>query len=182
MNRRSALSYLAVALGGATVLPGCWTKEWTKESIPAHGLKISAREETLLAELVETLIPEGEQPGARSLGVDQYILTMVSDISDQQAQEEFVTGFNKFEEATKARFGKRFGDLDEVRRLEVLRTFLASEDPAEAEVKAFVSFVKGITVRGYMSSEYVMKNVLKYELIPGRFDGCFPVEKSLNPA
>jgi hypothetical protein len=178
MKRRSALAYLAVAIGGTAVLPGCW-KEWRKESLPAHKLNMSSEQEDLLAELVGIIIPESETPGARSLGVDAFILTMVSDCSDKQAQEEFVAGFPALEEATKKRFGQSFGSFDPARRTEALRSFLTTEDPAEAQVKDFVSFLKKMTVQGYMNSEYVMTNVLNYKLIPGRFEGCAPVAQSV---
>lgn len=179
MKRRNALAYLALSIGGAAVLPGCWSREWRKDSIPAHSLIISSKQETLLAELVESIIPEGEAPGARSLGVDQFILTMVSDCSDKQAQEEFTASFPKLEDAAKAKFGKAISAMDQEQRTEALRYFLTSEDPTEADAKDFVSFLKKMTVQGYMNSEYVMTNVLYYKLIPGRFDGCSPVTKTI---
>jgi hypothetical protein len=180
MKRRNALAYLALSIGGAAVLPGCWSREWRRESLPAHGLNITPQQETLLAELVETIIPEGEAPGARSLGVNEFILTMVSDCSDKQAHEEFAAGFQKLEDASQAKFGKKISALAPEQRTEALRYFLKSEDPAEAEAKAFVSFLKKMTVQGYMNSEYVMTNVLHYKHIPGRFEGCAPVTKNIS--
>lgn len=39
----------------------------------------------------------------------------------------------------------------------------------------FFKILKRRTVQGYLNSEYVMKNKLIYELVPGRYDGAVKV-------
>lgn len=68
-------------------------------------------------------------------------------------------------------FGKPFGEGDATQRTALLTQL--SQDPAQ---KDFYSLVKGLTVRGYMSSEYVMTNLTHYEYMPGRYHGCVLVQ------
>ena len=49
-----------------------------------------------------------------------------------------------------------------------------SENSAE---KSFIQLVKGLTIKGYLSSEYVMTNLRIYEYAPARYHGCVPVKK-----
>jgi hypothetical protein len=37
--------------------------------------------------------------------------------------------------------------------------------------------LKGLTIQGYMSTEYVMVNHLNYVMAPGFFNGCEPLKK-----
>jgi hypothetical protein len=37
--------------------------------------------------------------------------------------------------------------------------------------------LKGLTIRGYMTTEYVMVNHLHYVMAPGFFNGCEPLKK-----
>ena len=46
----------------------------------------------------------------------------------------------------------------------------------DGEVNDFYKTTKGLTIRGYTKSKYVMTNLLVYELVPGRFHGSFPVK------
>jgi hypothetical protein len=39
----------------------------------------------------------------------------------------------------------------------------------------FFNILKRRTIQGYKNSEYVMKNKLVYELVPGRYNGAFKI-------
>jgi hypothetical protein len=40
---------------------------------------------------------------------------------------------------------------------------------------------KALTINGYMTSKYVMTNITKYELVPGRYNGFAPVKTQHHP-
>jgi hypothetical protein len=50
------------------------------------------------------------------------------------------------------------------------------KDAGEA-VNYFYNTTRSLTLQHYMSSKYYLVNVRKFEMAPGRFNGCFPVEK-----
>ena len=55
--------------------------------------------------------------------------------------------------------------------IESLETGPRNADPARTYWQ-----LKGLIVRGYFTSEPVMKDVLKHVVMPGRFDGAAPVQ------
>lgn len=173
MQRRSAVKNIALTIGAAIVLPS-WANAWNKDSFKNNSYKISSLQENLLAEIVETIIPKTNTPGAKELNVQQFIPKMVADCYDKQAQETFAKGLQLVDVASKNSFSKTFLECDAKQRLEVLNKMAKSEIKDE---KSFIQLVKGLTIKGYLSSEYVMTNLRIYEYAPARYHGCVPVKK-----
>ena len=179
MERRSALITLAGAVGGLISLPN-WASGWTSDTVkPPHYLSLSGQSD-LLADIVETIIPATDTPGAKALNVHQFVQKMITDCFDKPAQELFAKGLSLMDELSKKSFGKAFGEGDVTQRTALLTQMSQSADAAQ---KDFYSMVKNLTIRGYMNSEYVMTNLIHFEFIPGRYHGCVPVVvKAVTPA
>lgn len=173
MQRRSAIKNLALTIGGTIVLPA-WANAWSKETLQNGTFKITYAEGTLLAEIVETIIPKTDTPGAKELGADKFILKMVADCYDKKSQEIFAKGLILVDELSKKENGKTFVESDSKQRLEVLKKMSTSQNSDE---KGFLQLVKGLTIDGYLVSEYVMTNLRIFEMVPGRYHGCVPIKK-----
>ncbi|GAB2781327.1 lactose 3-dehydrogenase subunit gamma LacC [Rhabdobacter roseus] len=171
MQRRVALKNMALGLGGMISLPA-WANAWTSTNLPQPTL-LTSQEGTLLASVVDTILPATDTPGAQELGVDRFIQTMLTDCYEKQAQDNLTKGLAMVQTISQSTFGKDFAAGTPAQRIHVLEGMGISDDPTQ---KGFYSMVKGLTIQGYMSSEYVMKNLTKYEMIPGRFHGCVPVK------
>ncbi len=169
MQRRVALKNMAAAIGLMS-LPA-WTNGWSKAAVAASPSALSPSQDALLAEIVETIIPTTDTKGAKELGIHQFVQKMVADCFEKKVQESLVKGVDTLEETAKKNHGKSFAALDKAGRTELLKNLEA----ASGEGKEFFSLVKGLTIRGYMTSEYVMTNLTHYEMIPGRYHGCVPV-------
>jgi Gluconate 2-dehydrogenase subunit 3 len=172
MQRRSAIKNIALTIGGAIVLPS-WANAWNRESLQ-HSRLISPSQDALLAEIVETIIPKTTTPGAKELNIHQFTTKMVTDCYDKNAQGIFTKGFDLVDKNAKNSFSKSFMDCDAKQRLEVLDKMSKSENSDE---KNFVGLVKGLTIRGYLNSEYVMTNLRIFEFAPAHFYGCVPIKK-----
>ncbi|WP_247235343.1 gluconate 2-dehydrogenase subunit 3 family protein [Telluribacter sp. SYSU D00476] len=172
MERRAALKGLATAIGGLVVLPS-WASNWNHTTLQPTDL-LSAEETPLLASVVDTIIPKTDTPGAKELGVDRFIQLMIKDCYDSKAQETLKKGLATVEEDSKETFGKSFTACNAAQRIHILEGMGLSDD---ATSKGFFTMVKGLTIQGYMSSEYVMTNITKYEMIPARWNGCVPVNQ-----
>lgn len=178
MKRRTALRSLALLAGGALTLPA-WASGWEAASLsPLPASLADAGQAALLGELVETIIPASDTPGARELGVHQYILTMLADCYDKPAQARFMQGLQELDQLVKAGYGKAFGDCPAAQRLEILQGREAAARLLPPEQEAFFPFLKSMTIQGYLNSAYVMRDVYHYELVPARFHGCVPVKQS----
>lgn len=169
MERRSALKNLTVTLGGLVSLP-TWASSWTPESIGRMAYA-SADNEALLAEIVETIIPETTTPGAKSLKVHQFAMRMINDCYGETAQNSLKQGLVKIEEMAQQLYSKAFVACDTKQRTDV---FLKLSN--DSTTKPFTSMIKNLTIRGYTNSEYYMTNVLHYEMAPGFYHGCVPVK------
>ncbi len=173
MQRRSAIKNLALTIGGTIVLPA-WANAWSKESLQNNTFKISYSQEALLAEIVETIIPKTDTPGAKELGADKFILKMVADCYDKKSQDIFAKGLVFVDELSKKENGKTFVESDSTQKLNTLKKMSTSQN---SDDKGFIQLVKGLTIDGYLVSEYVMTNLRIFEMVPGRFHGCVPIKK-----
>lgn len=162
---------MAVAAGALISLPG-WAKGWTTETVQLTHNFLSRSQDDLLATIAETIIPATDTPGAKALNVHQFIQKIVVDCYDTPAQETVRKGLATVDEQAQKTFGKPFAEGDTAQRTALLMQLSQSTDPAQKE---FYSMVKGLTIRGYMNSEYVMTNLTHYQMIPGHYYGCVPV-------
>ncbi|MDR6561303.1 MULTISPECIES: gluconate 2-dehydrogenase subunit 3 family protein [unclassified Arcicella] len=173
MQRRSAIKNLALTIGGTIVLPA-WANAWSKESLQNNTFKISYSQEALLAEIVETIIPKTDTPGAKELGADKFILKMVADCYDKKSQDIFAKGLVSVDELSKKEYAKTFVESDSKQKLDILKKMSTSQN---SDDKGFIQLVKGLTIDGYLVSEYVMTNLRIFEMVPGRYHGCVPIKK-----
>ncbi|MBW3467446.1 gluconate 2-dehydrogenase subunit 3 family protein [Arthrospiribacter ruber] len=170
MNRRDALRSLALVTGGLVLVPSC---DFSQEDIleAYDRLKVTPSMKSLLAKIADTIIPPGEIKGAADLEVPDFILVMVNDCLDENAQKSFMNGFNGFEDYAKSKSGSAFGELDNKQREEVVLTGLQEESEDKNELRAFLGTTKRFTVQGFLLSEYIQTEIKPYSLIPGDYQG-----------
>ncbi len=166
---------MALVAAGLLVLPGCDTSGWKETAVQATDPLLSAKQEDLLAEIVETLIPTTDTPGAKELKVHAYVHKMVADCFEEDAQQALVKGLNQVEKLSDKKYNKAFAAASMEERTAILEQMSQTEG---TDQKEFFGLVKGLTIQGYMTSEYMMTNITKYEMVPGRYLGCVPVQSS----
>jgi hypothetical protein len=170
MERRAVLKNMAVALGGAITLPA-WASGWNSATLTTTPL-LSADQQSVLAEIVETIIPTTDTPGAKEIGVHKFVGRMFADCFEKPAQDSFTKGLNALDRSAQETFGKPFASCNGKQKKNLLEAMEMSDD---AQKRDFFYKVKGLTIEGYLISEYVMTNITHYELIPGRFHGCVKI-------
>jgi hypothetical protein len=162
---------MAGAVGGLISLPA-WATSWTPETVSLPHSFFSPQQEAVLAALTETIIPKTDTPGAKALNVHQFIQKVVADCYDKTAQEKFQKGLDTADDLAKKSFGKSLSEGDPTQQAAVFAQISQSSD---SDLKNFYSMVKGLTIKGYLNSEYVMTNLTHFEFMPGRYHGCVPV-------
>ncbi|MBO9151786.1 gluconate 2-dehydrogenase subunit 3 family protein [Chitinophaga sp. GCM10012297] len=170
MNRRAAVRNLLYIAGGALVLPACFRKSG-KASIELANLAISEDDERLLAELTETLIPATDTPGGKELLLHLFVLKMVDDCHSPKDQQQFAKGLSAFSAWSEKELDGEFAAANTDSRVKLLDKIGKSDNE---ELKKFFSITKRRAIQGYMNSRYVMTNLVKYELVPGRYNGFAP--------
>lgn len=165
MERRLAIKQVLILAGGMMVLPSC-SRESGKSSIKLKHLDIDLDQENTLAEIAEMIIPKTDTPGAKDLNLHLFVLKMVDDCYEEKDQQVFIKGL---EYVCKLKVAER-------------RQFIldanAKKEHLNEEAYNFFNIVKSRVIGGYMNSKYVMSNLMIWELVPGRYNGYFPVKNA----
>jgi Gluconate 2-dehydrogenase subunit 3 len=198
MDRREAVKYISLLMGGAMIgstsfLAGC-------KSETGKPTEWSADDVAYLDEIAETILPRTTTPGAKDAKVGQFMTVMVNDCYEEGEQKAFRDGLNKINEASKKKYDKKFMDLSAQQRHDLLvgldreakdfrkkvedfdnkETQKASGNPSYVKQKMaphYFSMMKELTLLGFFTSEPGSRQAQRYEPVPGRFDGCIPYKK-----
>ncbi len=176
MDRRSSIKTLFIISAAAALLPSCLHEE-KKPSLSLKNIKIDDKDENLLSELSETIIPKTNTPGAKDVKASFFALMMLDDCYAPADQDNFVKGMKEFNEFSKKKFNKSFVDCSAAERLDVIKIIEDKKDVPE-NVSYFFNSMKRLTLQAYTSSEYYLTEVRVYQLVPGKFYGCVPVKKA----
>ncbi len=167
MQRRRAIKQLGLGLGIGFSLPS-WATAWTNQSL-AHSPILMNDTEAILAEIVETIIPQTDSPGAKSLGVHKLIQKIVADCQPVEVSKKLEANLLKINELAQKQHAQNFVSLGPEQKLALIQSMEKADD---ADLKAAFGQLKRMTIDGYMRSEYFMTQVQKWEWAPARFYGC----------
>src|SRR4029077_18779455 len=122
MNRREALSSVALLLGGTIVgaemfLSGCTNAD---KNIGTAGLNFSPEDISFLDEVGDTIIPATDTPGAKDAKIGDFMHTIVRDCYNKTDQDIFIAGMGKLNEASKKMNGKYFLECSPEERKKLL--------------------------------------------------------------
>lgn len=173
MDRRSALRSFVILSAGIAFMPSC-SDEKVKGAVALKNLQLSGDQEMLLANLSETILPvKGEAPADAA---HLFVLAMVDDCYSKEDQEKFMKGLQAFDELSQKKFSKAFPALSKEQKHELLTTMEGStKEPGP--VFYFYNTTRSLTLQHYTTSKYYLVNVRHFEMAPGRYHGCFPLEK-----
>lgn len=184
MNRRDAIARVGLLMGGTVIgaeifLTGCARKTETV----ASGLSFNPDQIALLDEVGETILPEtASSPGAKAAKIGEFMKVIVTDCYEEKDQKVFMAGIGKLDEASEAKFSKDFMSLSPAERTELLVALDGEAKSHESAKKPeddshYFTMMKQITLWGYFTSEVGSKNALRYNPVPGRYEGCIDYKK-----
>lgn len=203
MERREAVKYISILMGGAVIgadafLTGCKTKsgsatDWTTDDV------------AYLNEVGETILPRTSTPGAKDANVGQFMTVMVNDCYEEADQKAFRDGMEKLNDASKKKYDKTFVNLSPQQRHDLLveiekesknhqskvNDFNRQESEKAKAEKAkgnsnyqkqhmaphYFTMMKQLTLLGFFTSKEGMTQAVRYMPVPGRFEGCVPYKK-----
>lgn len=169
MKRRDAIGQMLVLTGGVLITPALMSN--TTHCLIGNGeLVITPEREALLAEIADCIIPTTDTPGAKAAGVEKFMVRVITDCFEPAEQEKFYTNLTRFAEASRSEFGTEFAQLSPAQKTAMLQDTIRTD-------KDFFLFLKQLTVTGYFNSEIGATQTLAHLPVPGRFDGCVPLQK-----
>lgn len=163
MDRRQVIRHFLVVGAGLAFMPSCVYKDG-KVSILLQSIQINPDQESFLKQLADAIIPPTDTPGAAELGSHLFALKMVDDCFEKQEQDKFMAGLKKLQ-------GKEANPA---------ALMSAAEQEKDEDALAFMKAFRRLVIQGYTQSEYVMTNLLPYQLVPGKYYGCVPVDSTTS--
>lgn len=206
MDRRKALKNMGISLGYVVATPtligivqSCNTEkvlEWTPDFF-------TKEEGAVLAHLVDIILPETDTPSATEVKVDVFIDRFADQVMQKKQQDFLKMSMGKFIEKAIADSGKETAVELVPEELEAVlgSTLLISKEEQKSYDKAlenymgaldegtavrlddnvalnaFAKNLRGMTIWGYKTSEYVGKEVLEYLPVPGEYVPCGSTEE-----
>ncbi|MEX0661108.1 MAG: gluconate 2-dehydrogenase subunit 3 family protein [Balneolaceae bacterium] len=180
IDRKEAIKRTGLLLGGVIfapnilgVLKGCTatTGDWTP-------VLFSTSQANTVTALADVILPADDTPSASEVGVPQFIETMVNETYTEEQRDAFLSGLDKFAEDSRAELEVDYTEGTDEQRYEFtyFQNQTAVEEPPNGETPFILSF-KELTMLGYFTSEAGATQVLRYEAVPGTYDGCMPLEE-----
>ncbi len=187
MNRRDALSKVALLLGGTLTGPTLLAMSQAAEAKSTLTLgETFALNEThrkIVAEVAEHIIPKTSTPGAKDAGVPAFIEMMLNDCYKKPEHNSFVLGLVDLEkknflaqnhDAQVAILKQVEADTKELLKAYNIKQVKVGDnvDKESMDGKLGVPFwrlMKELTLLGYYTSEQGIKASFVYEPVPGKF-------------
>jgi hypothetical protein len=200
MNRRNALSKVALLMGGAISAPSLLAFGGNNPTNKVADFGLNDAQRSLLAEITEHIIPRTSTPGAKDAGVSTFVEKMLKDCYKAQEQQNFMDGLADLEAKATAAHGKNFLATTSDQQVAILKAVeketielmkaakvqqVKVGDNVDKEVVTskktkgtpFWRLLKELTLFGYFTSEQGATKALNYIPIPGRYQGNIPYKK-----
>ncbi len=201
MDRRKALKNMGLSLGYAVAAPtlisivqSCKnqsTVAWTPQFF-------TVEEGSMITKLVDLILPKTDTPSASELQVHAFIDQFAAEVWDKDKQELIKASMGKFVEKALADSGNDSADEltaedlepvlsaalkqtkeDEVIMFKAINSYqeaIAAGETAHLDDAtsrfAFANNLRGMTIWGYKTTEYIGEEVLPYLPVPGEYIGC----------
>ena len=144
-------------------------------SISPTQFNFTSAEDQILELIMGAIIPESSIPGAISLGVPVFVKTMMKDCYEAKAQQSFKNVLSEIPKLFLNENKKEIYSASESEKEQFI--FSLEKGKHGVEAQKTLATLKGLTIQGYMSTEYIMVNHLNYQMAPGFFNGCAPIKK-----
>ncbi len=140
MNRRDAVQYISLLLGGTLIgsnyfLEGCKSKTGVS-------MVFTPEDISFLDEVADTILPPTKTPGAKAAKVGQFMTVMVNDCYEAADQKIFHEGISKLDEASDKKNGKSFMESTPQQRHDLLadldKEAIAYKKKTDAYFDAFI--------------------------------------------
>jgi hypothetical protein len=190
MKRRDLLSMIAAATGTAFV--GSNVLAYTVMPIQdSKDSGYSNDEVAFFNEVGEIIIPRTDSPGAKDANVGSIMSILLADCYSPVQQKAVKIGIESLRSKAKTRYAKDFllltheqriallSSIDEEADMQNKKTVFANSSSNENELMLphYFTIIKQLVLFSFFSSEVGATKVLRYEAIPGSYDGDLPYKK-----
>ena len=207
MKRREMLKSLGFSIGAIALTPGIGAllQSCTEDKPVWTPDFFSVEEGDFITKVIDGILPKSENlPSASEVNVPQFIDKFINEVVDPKQHPLFKKGLQNLTALTLKVAGKEnssdIDDMDIENQLssilkktkeehdDTMTTFFEYVAEVETnpdatlddEVLNYVCLenLRGLTIFGYKSSDYIAKEVMVYVPIPGQQKGCVDVQEA----
>jgi len=173
IGRREAVRR-AVLLAGVVVAP-TWLMAVDQPATPAaQGPRLTSAHAAIAGAVADRILPRTDTPGAADVGVPAFIDRLYGEYMTPAERQMLTDGLDAVDAAARSAHGGGFSTLTADRQDALLRAIASAE---EGKPQGFFRLIRSATILGYFTSEQVGRKVLLYDPVPGRYDGCIPIDQ-----
>lgn len=201
MDRRIALKNMGLSLGYAVAMPTLISlvQSCKNEKVITWVPDFFSKEQgSVLTQLVDIILPKTDTPSASEVKVDIFIDKFANEVMLKEQQDFAKMSMGKFlDKALKESGKEKIEDLtateleptlskalkatkdEQAKYFESINSYnesIAKGETVELDDNiasfAFANNLRGLTIWGYKTSEYVGEQVLEYLPVPGEFIAC----------
>ncbi len=147
----------------------------------------SEKQRLLVGAIADTIIPNTDTPGAVEAGVPKFIELMFADWMRDDERQAFSANLIDVDNSAQQMFEEDFVNCSVEEQTEILQAIeqidgdhswyeLGNLENAFSAGAPFIAQIKELTVVGYFMSEVGATQVLRFNHVPGRFDGDTPLD------
>ena len=185
MDRRKALKNISLLLGCS--VSGFVVLNQSCNNIEHNENVISDDEDLaeMVSEIANIIIPDTKIPAAGTAQIGSFILMMIQDCYPENVQKRFSTGVLNMNALSKDKYGKKFLKLSPYKKKIIVEGAVKEEkrlkEIANSNLSGtlrpqFFELFLNLALLGYFTSEVGSTQVLKYDHVPGTYDGCMEME------
>jgi hypothetical protein len=194
MNRREYLKNTALLLGyavSASALTSAFIACNSERQVQLDWKPtfLTPNQAKTLGEMTETILPKTATPGAKEIGVPQYIDSVLKNLLSEAEQQDFKKGLESLEKLCQKTHGNSFEACTPAQREALLLQMdkeaakfppslwggIPMSSKAVATPVVFFRRLKALTIMAYFTSEKIGKEHLAYDPVPGDFVACMPL-------
>lgn len=174
MQRRDILKALGAAAALAALPEHEALAAWARlGSRLGFAGTLSAGQLALIGAIADTILPRTDTPSATDVKVPAFVDVVVSENYTDNQRAAFMNALPQLEAALRGLDGASFVSMNP----ELRAVALGAVERANRQQQPHATYwrLKGLVIHGYFTSEPVAKQVLHYNMMPGRFDGAAKV-------
>ena len=178
MSRREAIKRAMLVLGVAispSLVRGVMAETTTAARDGTAGEQLAASQRAIIAAAAERILPRTDTPGAIDVGVPDFVAVMYGSYLEDAEKARLVRGLSQLDSLSATAHQRGFAKLEAGQQDAVLRQLAESADQEDG--RCFQQ-LRELTVLGFFSSKTIGTTVLKYDPIPGRYEGNIPLSET----
>jgi len=178
VNRRTSIkNILAVSFLGTSLCSSCINNNNGQ-------IESLLRYKSLIAELVDVIIPATDTPGAKDAKVEGFIIKTLAE-QDAIAQNRFLSGLKDLQDYSKRTYGEIFQNCSLSTKESILEHYenkgftsrILKKIDERLFGEPFFYTLKTLTVIGFCTSKIGITQALVYDFIPVYYQACIPLKE-----